>query len=316
MKNILFMLTSFVFLQVPVFAQNTDAVTEIIIPFAPGGAATQVGQFVGKVLNDNGTNAIVINKPGNNSIIAGNYVAKSEPNGRTLFIGSTSSIVSNTVFKNQQVGLEYTESSFAPIVLLNQSALGMVVAANAPFKNYEDFKKYIKANPTKFNIGTFNANYGHLFKDWAQRERLPEPTIVFYKGSAGMIADVVGGSLLVAFDNVGWGAPALPLLDANRLRLIATFDNTASKDVARVGYPVTDLSKLHSELKFSVWIALFAPAGTPTSVINNLNKTINQAVTDTQYRSQVIFMDGIGGSPDVLGNMVKRDLQTLKRFNK
>lgn len=309
------MLTSFVFLQVPIFAQNTDAVTEIIVPFAPGGAATQIGQFVSKVLNDSRINAVVINKPGNNSIIAGNYVAKAEPNGHTLFIGSTSSIVSNTVFKNQQVGLEYTESSFIPIVLLNQSALGMVVATNAPFKNYKDFKKYIKANPTKFNIGTYNANYGHLFKDWAQREGLPEPTIIFYKGSSGMMTDVVGGSLLSAFDNIGWGAPALPLLDANRLQLIATFDNTASKDVARVGYPVTDLSRLHPELKFSVWIALFAPAGTPNGVVNNLNKTINQAITNPQYRSQVLFMDGIGGNPEVLGNMVKRDLQTLKKFN-
>jgi tripartite-type tricarboxylate transporter receptor subunit TctC len=295
---------------------SRDRITEIVIPFAPGGAASNTGQMAAKFLKDAGYNAIATNKPGNNSIIANNSVAKAEANGHTLLIGTTSGLAANLAFKSQQTGMEYTENSFAPIVLLNQSGFGLITAGDGPIKNYELFKFYVKANPDKFNIGTFNLTYGALFKEWARREGLPEPTIVPYKGSAAMVADVVGGTLFAAFDNVGHGAPMLPLLQANRLQLIATFDNTATKEIKKIAYPVTDISKLHPDLKFSVWLGLWAPAGTPVATINEINRVINSALTDPRNRDLLEHTDGIGGKPAVLENLFRRDLQTLSRLAK
>ena len=290
--------------------------TEIVIPFAPGGAASNTGQMAAKFLKDAGYNAIAVNKPGNNSIIANNSVAKAPANGHTLLIGTTSGLSANLAFRSQQTGMEYNENSFAPIVLLNQSGFGLITAGDGVIKNYELLKFYVRANPDKFNIGTFNLTYGVLFKEWARREGLPEPTIVPYKGSAAMVADVVGGTLLAAFDNFGHGAPMMPLLQNNRLRLLATFDNTATKEIKKIAYPVTDISKLHPELRFSVWLGLWAPAGTPVATINKINQVINTALTDPRNRDLLEHTDGIGGTPAVLENLFRRDLRTLSRLAK
>jgi len=289
---------------------------EIVIPFAPGGAASNTGQMAAKFLKDAGYTAIAVNRPGNNSIIANNSVAKATANGHTLLIGTTSGLSANLAFKSQQTGMEYTENSFVPIVLLNQSGFGLVISNDNVIKNYEQFKFYVRANPDKFNIGTFNLTYGVLFKEWARREGLPEPTVIPYKGSAALIADVAGGTLLAAFDNFGQGAPMLPLLQNNRLRLLATFDNTATKEIKRISYPVTDISKLHPDLKFSVWLGLWAPAGTPAAVINEINRAINSALTDPRNLETLQQADGLGGTPIVLENLFRRDLRTLSRLAK
>jgi tripartite-type tricarboxylate transporter receptor subunit TctC len=295
---------------------NRERLTEIIIPFAAGGAASNMGQLTSKFLKDAGYNVIAVNRPGNNSIIANNSVARAEPNGHTLLIGTTSGLAGNLAFRSQQVGMEYTENSFTPIVLLNQSGFGLITAGNGAIKNYEQFKFYVRANPEKFNIGTFNAGYGVLFREWARKEGLPEPTVVTYKGSAAMVADIAGGTLLAGFDNFGYGAPMVPLLQANRVRLIATMDNSATNEIKKIPYPVADISQLHPELKFSVWLGLWAPAGTPVSVTNEINRIINSAVKDPNNRELIAQMDGIGGTPAVLENLFRRDLRTLSRLAK
>ena len=295
---------------------SRERVTEIVIPFAPGGAASNTGQMAAKFLKDAGYNAIALNRPGNNSIIANNSVAKAESNGHTLLIGTTSGLSANLAFRHQQTGMEYTENSFVPIVLLNQSGFGLITAGDSAIKNYEQFKFYVKANPDKFNIGTFNLTYGVLFKEWARREGLPEPTIVGYKGSAAMVADVAGGTLLAAIDNFGHGAPMMPLLQNNRLRLLATFDNIATKEIKKISYAVTDIGKLHPELKFSVWLGLWAPAGTPANIVNEINRVINTALTDPRNRDLLEQTDGIGGTPSMLEHLFRRDLRTLSRLAK
>jgi tripartite-type tricarboxylate transporter receptor subunit TctC len=320
LMHILSVIVSLLTLVVPFTVQaqtlSRDRTTEIVIPFAPGGAASNTGQMAAKFLKDAGYNAIATNKPGNNSIIANNSVAKAEANGHTLLIGTTSGLSANLAFRSQQTGMEYNENSFAPIVLLNQSGFGLITAGDSVIKNYELLKFYVRANPDKFNSGTFNLTYGALFKEWARREGLPEPTIVPYKGSASMVADVAGGTLLAAFDNFGHGAPMLPLLQSNRLRLIATFDNTATKEIKKIAYPVTDISKLHPELKFSVWLGLWAPAGTPVATINEINRVINTALTDPRNRDLLEHTDGIGGTPTMLENLFRRDLRTLSKLAK
>lgn len=321
MKSLAIILASLMLQIVPtsVWAQqsiNKEKTIEVVIPFAPGGAATSVGQFVAKSLKSQGYNAVAVNRPGNNSIIAVNHVAKSSPNGLTVLIGTTSSVVSNVVFKSEQTGVEYDEQSLAPVVLLNESALGMIVSADSNIKTYDQLRTFVKQNPDKFNIGTYNANFGHIFKDWAKKEGLPSPTIVLYKGSAAMVTDVVGGSLLMAFDNFGWGAPMLPFLDSGKLRILATLDNAASKQIGKISYPVVDISKSHPDIKFSVWMGLFVPAGTPPTIIAELNSVINRAVSDPSNKEAVDQMDGIGGTVEQISSLVRRDFRTLKRFAK
>lgn len=317
MKKIITVLIVFLFviLSTNLIAKtiNTkDKVIEIVVPYAPGGAATNVARFVAASFKEQGLETVVVNKPGNNTIIAANYAAKAEPTGHTIFIGTTSSQAANIAFKAE--GMEYTDASFTPIVLLNQAGLALIVKSDGPIKNYKDLKSYVQKNPKEFNIGFYNANIANIFKDWARREKLPEPTIVLYKGSAQAVADVAGGTLTMAFDNFGWGAPMLPLIEAGKIRVIATLDNSASKETKKIRNTVVDIAKIHPEVRFSVWLGLFAPADTPKDVIIQMNQIINKAVANPKNKELIESMDGVGGTPEQLDRLVKRDLRTLSKF--
>lgn len=314
LKKVIFFLASMSWLSwsaaTPVIDTKAQPI-EIVVPFGPGGAATSSAQFIATVLKDHGYRAVVVNKPGNNGIIAANYVVASAPTGHTLFLGSTSTVVANVAFKADQQSMEYNEHSLVPIVLTNRAAMGLLVPANSDIKNYKQFKEFVKNNPQKFNIGTYNVTFGHVFKEWARQEGLPTPTMIHYKGSAGMVVDVTSGVLLSAFDNIGWGTPAMPLLEDGRIRMIATLDNSASKKVRETNSSAVDISQ-HTRMKFSVWNGLFAPTGTPKNVVDAINKAVNTALTDPRHKEAVSAMEGVGGSPEDLTTLVNRDFVLFK----
>lgn len=314
LKKVIFVLASTIWFSTSVMASIIDTKSqpiEIVVPFGPGGAATSSAQFIATVLKDQGYRAVVVNKPGNNGIIAANYVASSPATGHTLFLGSTSTVVGNVAFKADQQGMEYNEQSFVPIVLTNRAAMGLLVPATSNIKNYKQFKEFVKKNPEKFNIGTYNVTFGHVFREWARQEGLPTPTMIHYKGSAGMVVDVTSGVLSSAFDNIGWGTPAMPLLEDERIRMIATLDNSASKKVKEINSSVADISQ-STRLKFSVWNGLFAPAGTPKAFIDTINRAVNSALTDPRYREAVATMEGVGGTTEDLTALVNRDFVLFK----
>jgi tripartite-type tricarboxylate transporter receptor subunit TctC len=289
---------------------------EIVVPFGPGGAATSSAQFVASVLKHHGYQALVVNKPGNNGIIAGNQVAKSPPDGHTLFLGSTSTVSANIAFRNEQTGMEFDDKSFVPVILTNRAALGLIVSQKSSIKTFDQFKLFVKNNPDKFNIGTYNATLGRVIKYWAKLEGLPEPTIVVYKGSAPMIIDTASGVLFCAFDNIGWGTPAMPLLEDTKLNLIAAFDNSASKQVNKINPTATDLSRETSKLKFSVWNGLFAPAGTPANIINQINTLINKSMNEENFREKTVTMEGLGGSVADMQSLITADQELFRKIEK
>lgn len=317
-KKFIFFLCAFGFASIavadPLVAELKQSQIEIVVPNPPGGTASNTAQLVAAVLKDQGYRVVVTNKPGNNGIIAANHVAAARPNGQTLLLGGTSTMAANLAFRNEQTGMEYTERSFVPIVLTGQSAMGLIVSATAPFRTYEQFKQYVRENPQRFNIGTWNASFGSVFKEWARREGLPAPTLINYKGSAPMVVDIVNGNLLAAFDNIGWGASAVPLIADGKMSLLATLDNSVSRQVRVLNARATDLALLHPRNRFSVWNGLFAPVGTPPAVIAELNRAVNTALADTQHRASAEEMS-LGGRPDVLRDLWNRDLNLLKSLN-
>ena len=283
---------------------------EIVVPYATGGTATQVAQFVSKVFSKNNWPNVVINKPGANTVIGTNYVAKSTPNGHTLLIGTASSMSAAMVFPSP--GMEYTEKSFTPIALLHQTSLALGVASTSPIQNYEQFKSYVRENPKKFNLGVYNNSIAGVFVEWAKKEKLPPPNIILYKGSSQIDIDLAGGNLEFAFDNFGWGSPMLPLVNANKIRVLAILDSTAAK---LLNTKVVNLSRTHPELEFSAWFGLYAPVGTPKPTIEEMNVAINRAVLDPEFQGQVKEMAGVGGKPADLLRLQQRDIATLKRLS-
>ena len=289
---------------------------EIVVPFGPGGAASNYAQVISEIFNDHGWPTIVVNKPGADAVLGGNYAAKAKPDGRTLFLGTTSSLSANPVV--MPPGIEYNKNSFAPIVPIAQLSMVLAVPATSPINNYQQFKFYVRTNPEKFNIGVFNANLAGIFNAWAQKEGLPHPTTIPYKGSNQVVTDLAGGNLPFAFDT--FSAPLLPLVKAGKIKIIATLDSASLVEAGNLNTreKVINISSIHPDLEFGVWYGLFAPAGTPQSTINEMNRLINRVMQTPKYREKMQSMDikYIGGTPESLKALQNRDLQTLSRFPK
>ena len=286
---------------------------EIVVPYPPGGATDSLGRIVVEIFNEHGMSSIVVNKPGADAVIGANYAAKGKPDGKTLFVGATGALDANIAFKAQ--GMEYTDKSFIPIIPLANISYVLAVPASSPIKNYEQFKFYVQANPDKFNLAFWNANTANIFYDWAKKEGLPKPNIILYKGSGPQMIDLVGGHVPFAYDT--WLAMA-PMYEADKVRIIATLDRGGLAVVKKLkpGNESIAISDRHPDLNVGVWYGLWAPAGTPKSTVDEMNKIINTALKEPKYREKMDLLNIkiYGGTSESLLVLQKRNLQTLQRI--
>lgn len=311
MKKILTLLLLTCSLQV--LAQSPRPI-EIVVPFAPGGLASMIGLMTAEMLNDNNMPTVVIHKPGAEGTIAANSVAKAVADGRTLLLGTSSVLSSNLVFGVP--GMEYTEKSFVPIVPLAKTGLVLITHEKNPIKNLDMLKFYVQANPEKFNIGVWNTNLGKIMQDWARREGLPAPQIVAYRGSSQLLPDVVGSHVLLGFDT--W-TTVIPLVKDQRLQVLATLDKSVSREVKAIKpqQDIVNISQNYPDLEFGVWYGLFAPAGTPPLLLEQINSVINQSLLQARYRQKLHSMDIVdyGGTAESLKATQRRSIQIMNRLS-
>ena len=307
-------------ISVVALAQDFDPASksiEIVCAYPPGGASDKVARVIEQIMTKNGWKAHVINKPGADTVIAANYAAKAAADGYTLYMGGNGFLDSNIAFKNKAPGIEYTESSFVPVMPMGISTLVLAVPGNSPINTYEDLVKYVKANPNKFNVGFWNQYIGNLFKLWAKLENLPQPTIVNYKGSAPQMVDLMGGNLEFAFDTfVSTKQP----WQTNKIKIIATLTKEGEYLVRKTNPKanVTVLGARHPELDMNIWYGLYAPAGTDAKVINKINSVINKALADQSYAEQLLASEIInsGGSVEKLRGIQTKTLNIMRTVSR
>lgn len=290
---------------------------EIVVPYPPGGATDRWGRTIDEIFRAQGWQSVVVNRPGADTVIGSNYVAAARPDGHTLYVGGNGFIDSNIAFKTRAPGIEYTERSFAPIVPLGAGTAVLAVAKNVPVNNYEEFVQYVKRNPDRFNLGFWNTYTGNIFYEWAKREGLPRPNMIFYKGSAPQVADVLGGHIPFVFDTY----TALSQHSrAGNVKIIATLDR---RGVAIVKRDQPDLSLISIASKtpavdVPIWYGLYAPAGTPESVINQINTVINAALKDPRYVKNIeqLHIANFGGTPEDLRQVQTSVLNIMRNVSK
>lgn len=292
---------------------QANRTTEIVVPFAPGGTASQMALIVGEIFAENNIPAVVVNRPGADGTIGANSVAKAQPDGRTLLIGASSTLAANLVFGVP--GMEYNEASFVPISLLAKTHNVLITNSRGPIKNLDQLKFYVRANPDRFNVGVFNSNIGRLVTEWARKEGLPAPQIVAYKGSSQMLTDVVGGHIMFGFDT--WTTVA-PLFRDGRLRVLASMSDSVQREILDINpqAETVNIVRQHPDLDFTIWWALVAPAGTPPALLSQYNQIINQALKTAKYREKMnrLYLLEFGGSDAEVKDIQKKSITILNRL--
>jgi tripartite-type tricarboxylate transporter receptor subunit TctC len=297
------------------FAKDWDPTKtpiEIIVPYAPGGGSDRTARLIGDIFTEHGWKNIVVNKPGNSSVIGTNHAAKANHDGYTLFMGGDGTLDANLAFKNSLEGIEYNENSFAPIILMGHNAFFLVAPANSPVNTYEEFRTYVRRNPNKFNLGFWNILEANTFIVWAKLDGLPSPTIINYKGSAPARMDILSGNLDFSIDSLPTTAQ---LFQTGKLKILATFTNEGIIEMNALdpAVKIPNLSKKYPELNVNVWRGLYAPAGTDPAVIKEINRVINHGLTLKQFSDRVAQSDkyGMGGTPEQLH---KKQSDILNRY--
>ncbi len=260
----------------------------LIIGYAPGGSADSLARLIANRLSvQMGQTFVVDNRPGAASSIGANAVAKSNPDGYTIFLGSNANTINVTLYKKLPFDLQ---KDLAPIGLVASFPNIMVVSPSLPVKSVSDFIAYAKAHPNAVNYGssglgssTFIA--GEMFRSMAGIEMQH----VQYKGSAPALTDLMAGQVQVMFDN----APSvLPFVQSGKLRALAV--TSPQPQGFLPGVPTMTSSGLPG-YEISSWYGLFAPAATPSAIVAALNKELNIALQDKSLREKLA---ALGATPE------------------
>lgn len=245
----------------------------IIVPFGAGGVADLTARTVGQQLAAQWQQAVVIdNRPGAGGLVAGELVAKAEPDGHTLLLMSNGTAVSAGLFKSMPFN---PRTDFAPVSLLGLFDIAIVVPETSPHKSLAELMAFGRAHPGQLNMGTINVgSTQHLAAELLRSQANLITQVVPYNGTPALIQALRGGQVDVAVEILG---PLKPQIQAKTMRLLGVMGENRPKDWPQTPV-VRELPGL-SNFNVSSWNALAAPAKTPKTIIERLNAEVTRILS-------------------------------------
>jgi tripartite-type tricarboxylate transporter receptor subunit TctC len=292
-------------LATPVLAQTFPSkAVRIVVPFGAGGVADLTARTVAaKMAEGLGQSVVIENKPGAGGVVAGDAVAKADPDGHTLLLMSNGTAVSAGLFKSLPFD---TLKDFAPISTLGTFDIAIIVPANSRFKTLGELLAFARANPGKLNVGSINVGStqnlaAELFKTAAGIDA----QIVPFNGTPAVVTALRGGQVEVAVEILG---PVMSQISAQALRALAV---TGDKRAAVLPEVPTAKEAGVANLSASSWNALAAPAKTPAAVIARLNKEITAALNapDVKKKLADLNVDAQASSPEQTAALLASDIR-------
>jgi tripartite-type tricarboxylate transporter receptor subunit TctC len=276
----------------------------IIVAYTPAGTTDILARAIGQKMSENwGQPVIVDNRPGAAGNIGTEVAARANPDGHTLVMGTAGTHGIN-VSLYRKLGW-HPVNDFAPVSLSAMVPNIMVVNNALPVKNVREFLAHVKANPGKLSYGSpGNGSTAHLSMELFKS--MTGSTIVHipYKGSAGVLADVMGGQIAVTIDNM---PPYLPQVKAGKIRALAVSTTKRSAAVpdlptiAEAGVPGYDSGS---------WFGLLAPAKTPKAVVDQLSAESARILKlpEVSKRISELGAEPVGSTPEQFAELIKTEI--------
>ncbi len=291
-------------------AYPNKAVT-LVLPFPPGGSTDIVARTIQPRLSALlGQPVLVDNRSGAAGMIATNYVAKSAPDGYTLFLSFDTHAINPIVYKD----IPYdTFKDLLPVTLLVRFPLVMGAYGGLPANDLKEFIALAKSQPGKFNyastgLGSMNHLLAENLKSLAGIDVLHVP----YKGGGPAIQAMLTGE--VAFCFLSYAAQK-GQMQAGKLKPLAV---TGAKRMADLPDVPTVAESGFPGFEAYSWIGIFAPAGTPAAVVNRLHKDFTTALQDPELKNKLTLagFELVGSTPQELGQFVRREHDRWAKFVK
>ncbi len=277
---------------------------KVIIPFVAGGSSDIVGRAIASKYQELlGQPGIVENKPGANGAIAAEFVAKSEPDGYTILVGSIGVFSINAaLFKD----LRYNPvRDFAPITLAVTTPNVLITKPELPANSMKELVAFAKQNPGKLSYcssGTGSSDHltGELWKQGSGLFAVHVP----YRGGAGCQTDIMGNQVDLSFQNLG---AVTNYIKGKRMKALAVTSATRHPQlpdvptVVEAGFP---------SLVVTSWQAAAAPARTPKEVVAKLHDATVRALRSPEVaeRMKQIGFDVVASSPEEFGKFMQDEV--------
>ncbi len=275
----------------------------LVVAFPAGGPT----DFVARLLADKlkgilGQSVLVENKSGANAAIGADYVAKSDPDGYTLFFTTISAVVMNP---HLRANLPYDPvRDFAPVTRLVLTTEVLVVSTKSPIKSAKDLIDLAKEkNGALPMASTGVGSLPHLALELFQQSTGIKVVHVPYRGAAPAVTDILGGQVVGSFLDL---PVVMPQIIGGNLRALGTA--SAKRDPVLPDLPTFD-EQGYRDVYADNWYALFAPAKTPAPVIAKLNAAFRTALTDPEVSRRLLDAGAVPAptTPEELGDILKAD---------
>jgi tripartite-type tricarboxylate transporter receptor subunit TctC len=275
-----------------------------IVPYTPGGLGDTFARAVAQGLTERmGQPVIVENRPGASQAIGAEAAAKAAPDGYTLFMGTQSGLVLNTIARKT---LPYDPvRDFAPISMLFTSPLYLVVHPSVPANSVQELIAAAKSRPGKLTFASIGAGSSlHLAAEMFKARANLDIVHVPYKGSAPAIADLLSGRVNMMFEG---GVSALPHVRSGKLRALAT---TGGKRTDAMPDLPTMAESGVPGFEVTAWFGLVAPANVPRPIIERLNREVGETLRApaTREKFAAAGVEITPSTPEELGERIRSDL--------
>ncbi len=274
----------------------------IVVGFPPGGGNDIIARLVGaKVQESWGQPVVIDNKPGANSIIAAEFVAKSAPDGYTLLVNATGGMSVNPVLYAK---LPYDSlKDFVPISMVGSFPLVLVVHPSVPANSVQELVAYAKASPGKLNYSSGSTAFqvaSEMFKQMTGTDIKHIP----YKGSAASITAVIAGDVQMTIVDT---PPLVPQIRAGRVKAVAV---TSARRASAMSELPTIAESGVPGYEMVLWIGVLAPAGTPREIAEKLNAEVVRVVRlpDIREKLDAMGVEPVGNTSEQMAEWIRREI--------
>lgn len=275
---------------------------EIVVPYPPGASV----DFIGRTLQARlpsllGQSVIVDNRGGAGGNIGAAYVGKSAPDGYRLLL-ATNAIMTINPHVSKNANFEPLKE-LAPVAQIANGPIGIAVRADMPVNSLAELVALARKNPGKLSYGSAgNGSPQHVIGEMLKQQASIFMVHVPYRGIGPALTDLLGGNINVVVSTL---AGLTPLVTAGKLKVLAIAEARRFE-----GMPsIPTVAETYPGFEASSWFGIYAPAGTPASVITRLNTAFNAAVASDDVRTKLLnsALAPATGTPEALGKLTQAD---------
>jgi tripartite-type tricarboxylate transporter receptor subunit TctC len=276
----------------------------IIVAYTPAGTTDILARAIGQKMSETWNQPVIIdNRAGAAGNIGTEVAARATPDGHTLLMGTAGTHGINVSLYRKLSW--HPVNDFAPVSLSAMVPNIMVVNNALPVKNVREFVAHVKANPGKLSYGSpGNGSTAHLSMELFKS--MTGSTIVHipYKGSAGVLTDVMGGQIAVTIDNM---PPYIPQVKAGKIRALAV--STGKRSSAMPDLPTIAEAGVPG-YEAGAWFGLLAPAGTPKPIVAQLSAESARILKlpDISKRISELGAEPVGSTPEQFAELIKTEI--------